>query len=57
MTQNQFMGILRAIVPGAVAYAVGRGWISASSAADIGAAVVTLAAAGWSFVSNMEEKK
>lgn len=54
MTQNQFMGILRAAVPALTAYAVAKGWLSDSAAADVGAALLTLAAAGWSFVSNLE---
>lgn len=56
MTQNQAMGILRAVVPGIVAYAVGKGWIPAGSAANVGAAVVAIGAAIWSYVSNIEEK-
>lgn len=52
MNQDQMTGILRAIVPAAVAYAVARGWISTSSAADVGAAVLTLGAAGWSVYTN-----
>lgn len=57
MTVNQFNGILRAVVPGAVAYAVGRGWLNVGSAADVGAAIITLAMAAWSVVSNIEEPK
>jgi hypothetical protein len=51
------MGILRAIVPGAVAYAVGKGWVPAGSAADIGAALIAIGAAAWSFISNIEAPK
>jgi hypothetical protein len=41
-------GIAQAVVPALVAYAVGKGWLSQSSAADVGAAIITLLAAGWS---------
>lgn len=44
-------GIARAIVPAITAYAVGKGWITESAAAEIGAALVTLAAAVWSVVA------
>lgn len=54
MTQNQFMGVLRAVVPAALAYAVAKGWVSASSSADLGAALITALAAGWSIASNIE---
>ena len=54
MNQNVVMGILRALVPGLVAYAAGRGWISASSAGEIGAAIITLGAAAWSASTNTE---
>lgn len=52
MNSDQLTGILRAFVPAFVAYAVGRGWITASSAGEVGAAIVTLAAAGWSVYTN-----
>jgi len=55
MKQNQFMGILRAVLPAIVAYAVGKGWLTDSQAADVGAAVLTLAAAGWSVYTNIEK--
>jgi hypothetical protein len=54
MNSNVVMGILRALVPGLVAYAAGRGWISASSAGDIGAAIITLGAAAWSATTNTD---
>ncbi len=55
MDTNIVMGVLRAVVPGIVAYAVGRGWISSSSAGEIGAAVITLGAAAWSVYSNLDK--
>lgn len=57
MTQNQFNGVARALVPALLAYFVGKGWISESSVADITAAVVTIGAAGWSIISNIEGSK
>lgn len=52
LSQNQFMGILRAVVPAAVAYLVAKGWVTESNAADVGAAIVTIGSAAWSVVSN-----
>jgi hypothetical protein len=54
MTQNQFMGILRAVVPAILAYAVGKHWITGTVADEVTAAIVTLAAAGWSVATNKE---
>lgn len=56
MTQNQLMGILRAVVPALLSYAVAKSWITESTVADVTAAVVTLGAAGWSVASNAEGK-
>lgn len=56
MNSNIVMGILRAIVPGLVGYLVGKGLIPAGQAADVGAAIITLGAAGWSVASNLETK-
>jgi hypothetical protein len=56
MNYEQFTGILRALLPAAMAYAVGKGWIPAGSVADISAAVVAVAAAVWSVVSNKTGK-
>ena len=54
MNSNVVMGILRALIPGLVAYAAGRGWISASSAGEIGAAIITLGSAAWSASTNTQ---
>lgn len=54
MDWNIINGILRAIVPAALAYAVGKGWITQSQVGDITAAVLTLAAAGWSVKTNVQ---
>lgn len=52
MDLNSINGVLRAIVPAVLAYAVGKGWIPASSVSDITAAAVALAAAVWSIKTN-----
>ena len=52
MSLDSINGIIRAIVPAALAYVAGKGWISQSSIPDITAAVIALAAAGWSVHSN-----
>lgn len=52
MTQNQFMGILRAVVPALLAYAVGKHWITGTVADEAMAVIVALGAAGWSVASN-----
>lgn len=56
MNYEQITGIIRAILPGALAYCVGRGWISASDVGEISAAVVAVGAAVWSYVSNRTGK-
>jgi len=48
------MGILRAVVPAGVAYVAGRGWISAGSAGEIGAALIAFVAAMWSATTNTQ---
>jgi hypothetical protein len=52
MDGNSINGILRAVVPALLAYVVGKGYISAGAAADITAAVVAVASAVWSVISN-----
>ena len=52
MDINSVNGILRAILPAALAYAVAKGWVPVGSVADITAAVVAVAAAVWSVTSN-----
>ncbi len=53
MNANQVTGIVRAVVPAALAWAVAKGWIGQSAVADVTAAVVTVAAAAWSVYSNV----
>lgn len=52
MDMNSINGVLRAVVPALLAYAVGNGWISAGAVGDITTAVVAVAAAVWSVFSN-----
>lgn len=56
MGTDQITGIIRAIVPALLAYAVAKGWIDAGAVGAIGAAVVTLAAAVWSYFTNQPGK-
>ena len=56
MNSNVVMGILRAIVPGLVGYLVGKGYIPADQGGEVAAAIITLGAAGWSVVTNLENK-
>ena len=57
LNQDQFLGILRALVPAGMAYAVGRGWVSASSAGEVSAAVITISAAVWSGFAHTNSAK
>lgn len=52
MDSNSLNGVLRAIVPAICAFAVGKGWIAAGTVGEITTAVVAIAAAIWSIVSN-----
>ena len=56
MGTDQFTGILRAIVPAVTAYIAGKGWIPADTAADVGAGVVAILAAIWSWRTNVPGK-
>jgi len=56
MNQNAVMGILRAVVPAIIAYLVGAGIIPGDQAAALGSAILTIGAAGWSVVTNLETK-
>ena len=53
MDLNIVNGVLRAVVPALVAYLVGRGYLSQSSAADVAAAIIAIASAGWSVKTNV----
>lgn len=56
MNQDQMTGIIRAVVPAILAYAVGRGWVDAGMVGDITTAIVTIAAAIWSVHNNQTGK-
>ena len=45
LNQSQLMGILRAVVPAAIAFAVGKGWVPSADSAGITNAILTIAAA------------
>lgn len=57
MDMNTINGVIRAVLPAALAYAVGKGWIPAGSVADISAAVLAIAAAVWSVTTNYGARK
>ena len=56
MGNDQFTGILRAVVPALAAYAAGKGWLPAETASDVGAGLVTILAAVWSWMTNTPGK-
>ena len=56
MGTDQFTGILRAVIPAAAAYAAGRGWVPVDTASSIGAGVITILAAIWSWKTNTPGK-
>lgn len=52
MNYDQVTGIIRAVAPAALAYCVGKGWISQSDVGEITAALVAVGAAIWSVINN-----
>jgi len=52
MSWDQIAGPLRAILPALMAFAIGKGWLSAGSADWIITSIIALGAAGWSIWSN-----
>ncbi len=56
MGTDQFTGILRAIVPAVVAFVAGKGWVPADTATNIGAGVIAILAAIWSWQTNVPGK-
>lgn len=56
MNSDQVSGILRAVVPAALSYAVAKGWITTSMVGEITAALVTLSMAAWSIHNNQTGK-
>ena len=56
MNSDQVTGVVRAILPAVLAYAVAKGWITTSSVGDITAAAVAVASAVWSVQNNKTGK-
>ena len=56
MNTDQITGIVRAVLPAMLAYAVAKGWITTSSVGDITAAAVAVASAVWSVHNNKTGK-
>ena len=56
MNSDQVTGVVRAILPAVLAYAVAKGWITTSSVGDITAASVAVASAVWSVQNNKTGK-
>lgn len=52
MNYEQIAGVLRAVLPALLAYAVGKGWVSSSSVADITAGIIAVGAALWSIFAH-----
>lgn len=50
---NVIAGVLRAVLPAGIAYAVGKGILPAADYSGVIAAIVTLGAALWSVKSNV----
>jgi hypothetical protein len=57
MQVDQITGVLRAVVPAAVAFAVGSGWISEGASGEVIAAVTAVGAAAWAVWKNRAEQK
>lgn len=56
MNYDQVTGILRSVIPAAMAWGVGKGYIPAGAAGDVGAAIVAVGAAVWSVFNNKTGK-
>ncbi len=52
MDWNTINGVLRAVIPAALAFAVAKGWLAQAQVNDLTAALITIAAAAWSIHSN-----
>jgi hypothetical protein len=53
MNFSQYAGILRILVPGAISFAVGRGWVTQDVVSQVGIALATIVASGgWSAAAN-----
>lgn len=56
MDANVISGVIRAVLPAAIAYAVGKGVLPAGDYSAVIAAVVALGSAVWSVKSNIPKK-
>lgn len=56
MTQDQFGGIVRAILAAIGGYLVGKGVVDAETATTITGAIATIAVTAWSVWTNRPEK-
>ena len=58
MNYDQVTGVLRAVIPAAIAFAISKGWIADISASTelITSAAVAIAAAVWSVLNNKTGK-
>ncbi len=53
MNPSQYAGILRIVLPAALSFAVGKGWITQDMVTQVGSVLASIVAAGgWSAVSN-----
>ena len=56
LNTDQMTGILRAVLPSLLAYAVWKHWLPPEYVADLSVVIVTVAAAIWSILSNKTGK-
>jgi hypothetical protein len=54
MNDNVIGGILRAVIPPAIAYLIGKGILPAADYGSVVTAVIALATAAWSVKTNMK---
>lgn len=56
MNYDQYTGIIRAVVPALISWLVAKGYFTETVGADVGAALVAIAAAVWSVLNNKTGK-
>jgi hypothetical protein len=54
---DQITGLARIVIPVVVSYAVGKGWVSASGAGDVTAAILTIGASFWTIAAHTNSAK
>jgi len=57
MNQDQLTGMLRIFVPTGIAWAVGKGYVPAGAAGDVGAAILAVIGAAWSYSAHTDSAK